>query len=620
MRIRFRHIRNILILLFLLAVVLFFAARYIPFTKLIRLSPAGAQVLPAQNIAGQDVPNSILIDFEVAPGKEVPGNLEKGNSHSGQYSAKAFGKNSFSPAVLRTAGELGPENLKAVAVSAWIFVKPTGSEVNGAFVFAASNPLGVNVCWKGVSVKDPGVPRGKWFKISGFFDLAGVKFKPDTKLELYFWNNSSTDILVDDYYIVYGGPLPRRGDSALVDLTKHPYAPRFNFPPFEVEFLDYQEIPSVSGIFLTRNTGASQAVISPDDLILTGKFLNRASNDEIFSMNKKGQANLFTWCSGTREFRVNRVETSRELQDEKNNPVFFTGSFLPGGTEQILGTGKEGAFLGKFISPANICSDEDRIKFETFWTSSLPVFSSTDNGRSIIAADLNGDGITELLSPEGDGQWSILHFQPSQAAGGGKFTTLASSKEAVPEWNSNEYDFRITAGHFIPRLFSGSLLTVFKHKKDGKYGYSLRFYNATAKKFISYTSDKNSSFGKTTGLDTLKPEDRFFTGNFVQGKKEMVLRYNRDWRFDLKSLIFSDSAFRIIYNLDFRGFALDRNPKYYEVLRLVPFRYKGDVTSFLVIGRNCNDKGYKSGDCTEYKELPGLPSFIGIYSLGQENK
>ena len=136
----------------------------------------------------------------------MPGGIEKGNAHSGQYSAKAFGKNSFAPAILRKAGELGLENLKAMALSAWVYVKPGSGEVNGAFVFAATNPLGVHVCWKGVSLKDPGVPRGKWFKISGFFDLSEVKFKADTRLEFYFCRTHMDVVKAIKEMVVRGAP------------------------------------------------------------------------------------------------------------------------------------------------------------------------------------------------------------------------------------------------------------------------------------------------------------------------------------------------------------------------------------------------------------------------------
>ena len=194
--------------------------RYLPFARLIKL-PSGKNsgiVIPNRSSAGS--PNSYLYDFELREGESLPGGFYTGIAHSGKNSVRAFGQNSFSYAVEHTVASIGPENLREVSLSAWIYVLPTEKEVKGSLVFTASNQLGVNVCWKGVSLHEPEIPRGKWFRISGRFDLSDVTFHPDTRIQVYFWNTSSTDILIDDYFMVFGGEKPRRGDSAIVEIGR----------------------------------------------------------------------------------------------------------------------------------------------------------------------------------------------------------------------------------------------------------------------------------------------------------------------------------------------------------------------------------------------------------------
>ena len=142
--------------------------KYFPFIKMIISSAGSGNEVANQQKIHTFSPHKLYIDFELAPGKEMPAGFYKGKAHSGLYSVKAFGPNSFSVAMERTAKEIGIQNLKAVALSAWIYVFPTENEVKGNLVFTASNESGVNVCWQAIAVVEPEVPTGKWFKISGY--------------------------------------------------------------------------------------------------------------------------------------------------------------------------------------------------------------------------------------------------------------------------------------------------------------------------------------------------------------------------------------------------------------------------------------------------------------------
>jgi len=281
------------LLLLFSVIVLALGLKYFPFTKVIKM-PAGSEkefVTPGKisNLS----PHTLYYDFEVEPGKDMPGGFHKGLAHSGQYAVKAFGQNSFSVVVERTAGEIGIENLKAVALSAWIYVFPTNKEVKGSLVFTASNEAGVNVCWQGRGVVEPEVPRGKWFKISTYIDLTSVSFKPGYKLQVYFWNNSSTDILIDDYFIAFGGAVDRRGDSARVDMTRPAgFIPKFNYPPFPVSVLEREQVGK------TINPGE----VDQDDFVIVGDFFN-TGNDALFVIRKDGRAATYVFCREKIEFR-----------------------------------------------------------------------------------------------------------------------------------------------------------------------------------------------------------------------------------------------------------------------------------------------------------------------------
>jgi hypothetical protein len=73
--------------------------------------------------------------------------------------------------------------------------------------------------------------------------------------------------------------------------------------------------------------------------------------------------------------------------------------------------------------------------------------------------------------------------------------------------------------------------------------------------------------------------------------------------------------------MDFTGFDKDFNPKYYEILRIVPgMLVNRDLTSLLVIGKNCKRRDSTSNECKEFIDLSVLPGILQIYSLTRAEK
>ena len=415
-----------------------------------------------------ELPNTLYCDFEVDPKTGNTNGLYNGIAHSGHFSAKAFGKNSYSIAIDRTPGQISRDPLNAAGVSTWVYIFPTSHEINGAFVFSVNNDLGVNVCWKSVPVSGPGIPQGKWFKISGLFDLSDIKWKPNYKIQVYFWNNSSCDILVDDYYIVFGKSKERRGDSTLVDMTKGlPFRQRFNTPPYPFIYLEAADIGNGNSIFLVNDHSAKEGKIGPADRLVAGKF------------------------SGIT------------------------------------------------------------------------------------------DGLDDLLVISANGNKECFHYFP----GKGRFEKV----KFTPSPGRNDEQV------IVERLGNGN--------------YSAKQYDPSTKKYIQvYT-------GKSVGRDTLKPGDRVFTGFMDATGRSHTFRYNRDWRFDLKEIRFSDTAFQVIANIDFTGYEEDHNPKYYEKLVILQGKFISSAfTSFCVVAGNCHKTKGGAPDCTKWANLPVLPDKVQIYN------
>jgi hypothetical protein len=172
-------------------------------------------------------------------------------------------------------------------------------------------------------------------------------------------------------------------------------------------------------------------------------------------------------------------------------------------------------------------------------------------------------------------------------------------------WNQGDREINLTAGKFANGIQQDVVLTILKNKNDGKCTYSLRKLNLAEGKWLPLVAEGADQSGKTIGLDTLKPADQFF-GLEGKGRKPLLFRYNRDWRFDLKDIRFNDTTYVIQSAFDFHGYDKDQNPKYYESLKLVPGNFlDSETTSVLVIGHVSKQRQYQAI----------LPDFVHLYAL-----
>ena len=589
----------LLILSFILLI--FMAAglgyRYLPLNKIMRMTTPVEKDFTGTPQSPTGAPNSIAFNFEPSNGAVTDG-LYKGIAHSGSFSAKAFGKNSYSVAVERTVKEIGADNLGAIAVSAWVYLFPGKNDPLGNLVFAASDKK-INVAWKSVTVKGPLVPRGKWFKISGFFDLSGTKFKPENTLDFYFWNDSNNDFLVDDLYIVFGGPQQRPGDSTLTDMTKNiPFTHRFNTPPYPVSLLEKEEISNHDEAGFISGGGTHAGAIRASDLVLPGHFFHAAGPEEILVMRQSEKPVFYSFHADKKAFSAETLSIPPDCLPLFTSGTVLKGRFIPSDKEMLLITGKTGSVLASLETGKS--GPSANTGFKVRWRTNSPMFGETGQNH-LLAADLNGHG-TEVIEFLNDGGWKISAYSPNDKSG---WTVKSSGKDqAVPEWNTLLYEVKTFAGHFLPGVPGDVLLTVFKEKGKKDYRYTLHRFDPVTSRFVSCFPEKQGRTGKTIGIDTLKPGDQFLCVNSSDTKNPVILRYNRDWRYDLKEIRFNDTTFEVIANLDFHGYEGDHNPKYSEALRLCPFEFTGGITGILTVGENRKEK--------DYNKLPGM---LEVYTL-----
>ncbi|NQV03588.1 MAG: hypothetical protein HQ542_13140, partial [Bacteroidia bacterium] len=557
------------IALILLTILALLVIRYMPWHKLMKVPTSSEAAFVQQDPMRSLAPNSLSFDFEVDSTQEVPKGIYKGIAHSGNYSAKVFGNNSFSVSVVRTAGEIGLKNLNAVAISAWVYAFPTDNEVNGSLVFAVNNSVGVNLCWKGVHFTGPMIPREQWTKVSAYYDLSDVRIRPDDKIQLYFWNNSSTDLLVDDFYYVFGAPRERLGDSTRADMTKKEgYKPQFNYPPFQLMILQKQDIGNGDGLFLVQNKKTQTGGITPADQVISGNFITApGALQSMLVIQPTGKPALYHFCQTNSQFEEIALDCPEDLYPLFQECTWLKGSFLPQPGDQLFVAGPGGmALLGFETTSAPCTRSGSSGRLKILWRSDKPLLADValKNERQLTSGDLDGDRIDELLLFDKKGSWKLLKFVPSGPTSGNWKEKATGEEHKIREWNRALVEFNATAAPYLSTYNNDLILTIFRELKSGKKSYTLLRFLPADGKFVKVFPDRNGSVGLTIGIDTLKLSDQLLPGHFQPGKPLSFFRYNRDWRYDLKDIRFNYSTFQILSSIDFTGFVGDQNPKYYE--------------------------------------------------------
>ena len=138
---------------------------------------------------------------------------------------------------------------------------------------------------------------------------------------------------------------------------------------------------------------------------------------------------------------------------------------------------------------------------------------------------------------------------------------------------------------------------------------SLVTFNKSMKYFFSpRLLDNNKLIPKST--------DVIFIGDYSGNKKQEILEFNSDWRFDLKLIELNKTEYTTLGAIDFNGYANDYNPKYYEFTKILSGNFvTTNKTSIIIISCNCADANFNGKHCNQLENNPALPNSVSLYSI-----
>ncbi len=223
-----------------------------------------------------------------------------------------------------------------------------------------------------------------------------------------------------------------------------------------------------------------------------------------------------------------------------------------------------------------------------------------DKSAEKFAGDFNSDGTSDVLIKYAK-NWFIFEFKND------KWNLLSKGDFKKLNITWTKPDNR----PFVSNLFSGNKNDALV-MLDSTYFYTLQF-----NKNSGVLEETKATFqAADSGLFNSKT--LIYQGDFTGRGRQELLKYNTEWRFDLKLMEKDAFGYLIISTIDFTGYKNDYNPKYYEFLRIIPGKFTSSKkTSIITVMRNCADNDFNGKDCKFIENLDYLPNSTQLYTIGE---
>ncbi len=605
------------LLLVLLLILLIGVAWYFYKTKIIKrpvINPSTC-IISDSTLSSEFPVNKalLLVDFETYANTDE---LNADYAYSGKYSYKVYGKNAFSAVISKTVADAGKKELNRVGFSSYVYIFPENfDKLKADLVFSIVDQKDNNIVWKGVSLNPIFMEAGKWIKVSGASDIDIQTIPNDGIIKVYLWNDSKTNILIDDIAIVLGKDEPLTGDTTYCDNTPgSTWTKQFNMPPYPFQYLVREEINNGQSAYLIKNKMQTAGAFTPETKIYTGNFYNPSNLlDKILTI-ENNVLNTYSYCENFKIFRHDMTLALTENDSVWQKSLLLTGKFRGKPTDDILmidTINKHFQLLYIGNTLANTCqSNTCTIKLNKAWEGGYQNFNLQDNPNiRFLTFYVSPSQKASLLFITNDGNWSIFDFQKSE------WSCLAKSTQAVGIWDNTKYNHSIHTG-FYSNTATTQILCIYNSEKSEVTNYSILNFDRNNKSFI-----ENSERTKIYGLDTLKISDDFICINDKnEPHKTVVLRIDNTWRNDIKALVFKDTTYEVLSLIDFKGFKKDFNPKFYEYLLILPGYFtNAHKISLLTLCYNYKEKNKNNIKWAGHSFLPNAVHIFSPSPLNQKD-
>lgn len=550
----------------------------------------------------------IFYDFEDQDNNQ---NRDQENAYSGKYCGKVFGSNSFSPIITKRVSEIGKGRLERAGISAYIYVYPqNAASLKASLVFSVNDIKDNNVVWKSVEIAGAYFKPGSWQKVSGAFDIDTTTIPEGCVIKAYLWNDSKTNILIDDIMVIVGKDTPLRGDTTWCDISgDNSWQQSPQRPPFPYTCLMPLPVGNNASPYLVKNSKSSGGLLMAAGAVCAGNFYNPANNRDKLLVLQDDTLSSYSYCDNNKNFSCD-FQTVLKPEDS----LWLSSRLLPArycgkAADEILLQDTVTQSMALYYignATAATCTREPSpLKIHRIWQGNYNSFSL--NGKSPVSIwpiYLSPVKKASLLCIYADGHWQIFEFQKSEWA------TVAVSNKPNKAWAAAEFDYTLVNGRFSAFNTAPQIISISTSKRNKQSEYSIMTFNNSSKTLNTIFPQNTSDNNKTTLLDAVSS---YYVMNGLNDGANTLLKYDKTWRFDLKLLAFGNNTVSVLYNVDFKGFAGEYNPKYYEntFFAAGAFSQAGVTTLLTWCYNNRSD---------ENKNQPLLPDALYLFSFQNSKK
>ncbi|HOE38925.1 MAG TPA: hypothetical protein PLY69_05050 [Bacteroidales bacterium] len=470
---------------------------------------------------------ALIVDFEDDKFKKISSKYY----FSGNFSSYASGINDYSEPITLDFEDINYKNLKKILLN--LNYLSESEDLDAVFIVSICDTSNTEIFCSELEL-----PKNKDFKIGNWENITTEIVTPKSIIDkgsyfkFYLWNKNSNTVFVDDIYMIFKEFSIEYGNKP----TAHNFVLNPNFQikknqaPYNFYYLNREK--------QFANKGAELSKFFTDfDKILIGNYRNDTNLNQILAIN----ANDIVFY----DFK-NQTKIKHNLQN-LNSLQFFTDGqniFLHQTKTKNIG-------LYKINFSTNSLDLETEMVYN-FENKISEIFTIND---SIISIFDNLGNVYDYLKK--DGKYSLI-----------KTSKLISCSED---------NLKLLKSNFYSKE-TEEVLIIFQEKGKVKY----EFFNYCINK-KEWQHSINCSNKSTQYFDKLDFQSEYFLIDYNGDGIFELLKFDRTNKFNLKLLDFDFRSYKILYEIDFKGFENSQNPKYYEKVKILTGNFTNDQSYEVMI-------------------------------------
>jgi hypothetical protein len=528
-------------------------------------------------------------------------NISSEYSHQGKKSFYFEPNPEFGPDISYVIGDLCDDTMRYISASIWVY--PLKDDPELYIVSTMSDNNGKQLEWFGRSTKDLHFEKGKWKKLLvKLFENYPNQINKGNKIKIYLWNKGKSKLYVDDFEISVGCNLLSYGNGDPIDMTVHRFDNLIipeNTYPLPLTYLEKESLGNRDTAFLTPDL---QGKLLPSEIIFTGDFVSdKNRSDELVQITDANDINLFTYCEEKNSFSF---ISKTKLKFSVVNSIFLKGNFTSD-TDQLLcidGTTKRIFIIDFSQNPVSFCSEQN----------TSAIVKELAECKSIREDFFEKEAKFLPLRLPNRHEKSVAYFNANRetvnfySVKNNQFLLTDSihlTDDVLKMTRFNEY----SCTTFAEPDGSDKILLVSKSQEKGS-DVALLSYNLQRRNFtVKLLSDNVGEF--------IHASDVVIPGNWQNGQSDFLI-FGSNWRNEFKVAQLFNDKIKVRAMLDFTGYQNDKNPKFYEFVKILPFsRGTGAKLSLIAILYNCLDEKFDGFKCSKYEDINKMPNTIEFFKF-----